>query len=65
LKVAAIVTGRVNQRGESLLVSVELTDVRTNRNLWSEQFDRKLSDALSMQKEIARDISSRLRATLQ
>jgi len=64
LKVGAIVTGRVTQRGDSLLVSAELTDIRTNRNLWSEQYDRKLSDALSVQREIAGEISARLRERL-
>jgi serine/threonine protein kinase/Tfp pilus assembly protein PilF len=64
LKVGAVVTGRVTQRGDSLLVSAELTDIRTNRSLWSEQYDRKLSDALSVQREIAREISARLRERL-
>jgi serine/threonine protein kinase/Tfp pilus assembly protein PilF len=64
LNVGAVVTGRVTQRGDALLVSVELTDVRTNRNLWSDQYDRKLSDALSVQREIAGEISSRLREHL-
>src|SRR6202521_1933316 len=64
LKVGAIVTGRVTQRGDSLLVSAELTDIRTNRNLWSEQYDRKLSDALSVQREVAGEISARLRERL-
>ena len=64
LKVGAVVTGRVTQRGDSLLVSAELTDIRTNRSLWSEQYDRKLSDALSVQREIAGEISARLRERL-
>jgi serine/threonine protein kinase/tetratricopeptide (TPR) repeat protein len=64
LKVAAVVTGRVTQRGDSLLVSAELTDIRSNRSLWSEQYDRKLSDALSVQREIAGEISARLRERL-
>ena len=64
LKVSAVVTGRVTQRGESLLVSAELTDTRTNRSLWSDQYDSKLSDALSVQREIAGEISSRLRERL-
>jgi eukaryotic-like serine/threonine-protein kinase len=64
LKVAAVVTGRVTQRGDALLVSAELTDVRTNRNLWSEQYDRKPSDALAVQREIAGEISARLREHL-
>ena len=64
LKVSAVVTGRVSQRGDSLLISAELTDVRTNRNLWSEQYDRKLSDAVTVQREIAGEISARLRERL-
>ena len=64
LNVGAIVTGRVTQHNDALLVSVELTDVRTNRNLWSEQYDRKLADALAVQREVAAEISSRLRERL-
>jgi serine/threonine protein kinase/Tfp pilus assembly protein PilF len=64
LKVGAIVTGRVTQHGDSIIVSAELTDVRTNRNLWSEQYDRKLADVLSVQHEIAGEISARLREHL-
>jgi serine/threonine protein kinase/Tfp pilus assembly protein PilF len=64
LKVSAVVTGRVTQRGDSLLVSAELTDIRTNRSLWSEQYDRKLSDALTVQREISAEISARLRERL-
>ena len=64
LKITAVVTGRVTQRGDSLLVSAELTDIRANRSLWSEQYDRKLSDALTVQREIAGEISARLRERL-
>jgi serine/threonine protein kinase/tetratricopeptide (TPR) repeat protein len=64
LNVGAIVTGRVTQHNDALLVSVELTDVHTNRNLWSEQYNRKLSDALAVQREVAGEISARLRERL-
>jgi serine/threonine protein kinase/TolB-like protein/Flp pilus assembly protein TadD len=64
LQVNAVVTGRVTQRGDSLLISAELTDTRTNRSLWSEQYNRKLSEALTVQHEIASEISSRLRERL-
>jgi eukaryotic-like serine/threonine-protein kinase len=64
LKVRAVVTGRVTQRGDSLLVSAELTDIGSNRSLWSDQYDRQVSDALSVQREIAAEISSRLREHL-
>ena len=64
LQVGAVVTGRVTQRGDSLLISAELTDTRRNRSLWSEQYDRKLFDALSIQREISNEIASRLREKL-
>jgi eukaryotic-like serine/threonine-protein kinase len=64
LKVSAVVTGRVMQRGDSLLIGAELTDTRNNRSLWSEQYDRKLSDALTLQKEISAEIAAHLREKL-
>jgi serine/threonine protein kinase/lipoprotein NlpI len=64
LHVVAVVTGRVTQHGDSLNVSAELTDVSKNRSLWSEQYDRKVSDALTVQREIATEISARLREKL-
>ena len=64
LRVVSVLTGRVTQHGDSLQVSAELTDIRTNRSLWSEQYDRKVSDALYVQREIASEISARLRERL-
>src|ERR1700722_394315 len=64
LHVAAVVTGRVLQHGDALNVSAELIDTRNNRSLWSDQYDRKLSDALNVQREISSEISTRLREKL-
>jgi serine/threonine protein kinase/Tfp pilus assembly protein PilF len=64
LHVAAIVTGRVMQHGDALNVSAELIDTKNNRSLWSDQYDRKLSDALNVQREISAEISTRLREKL-
>jgi len=64
LKVQALVTGRIVQRGDQLIISSELIDARTSRNLWGEQYDRKLSDALAMQQEITGAISAKLRERL-
>jgi len=64
LQVSAVVTGRVTQRGDSLLIYAELTDIRKNRSLWSEQFNRKLSDVVVVQREISSEIASRLREKL-
>jgi eukaryotic-like serine/threonine-protein kinase len=64
LKVAAVVTGRVTQHGDSLQISAELTDPAKNRSLWSEQYDTKLSDALTVQKQISSQIAAHLREKL-
>ena len=64
LKVEALVMGRVIQRGDELTISSELIDARTNRNLWGERYDRKLSDALAVQQEITGAISTKLRERL-
>jgi len=64
LKVQAVVTGRVVQRGDQIIVSSELIDARTNRNLWGDQYDRKMSDLLSVQQDITGAISSHLRERL-
>ena len=64
LKVQAVVTGRVVQRGDGLSISAELTDVRSNRHLWGEQYNRKLMDILAVQEEIATEISEKLRFKL-
>ncbi len=64
LKVQALVTGRIVQHGDQLVISSELIDARNSRNLWGDQYDRKLSDALSVQQEITGAISAKLRERL-
>ncbi|HYO63436.1 MAG TPA: tetratricopeptide repeat protein, partial [Pyrinomonadaceae bacterium] len=64
LGVRAVLTGRVAQRGDALTVSVELVDVRRNNQVWGAQYNRRLSDILALQDEIARDISDNLRTRL-
>ncbi len=64
LGVSAVLTGRLMPRGDMMLVSVELVDVRDNKQLWGEQYERKMADMLSVQREIAREITNNLRPTL-
>ena len=64
LQVPAILNGRVGQRGDQLTLSLELIDVATENVIWSEQYDRKQEDLISLQKEIARDVSSKLKTRL-
>jgi serine/threonine-protein kinase len=64
LGVQAVLTGRVVQRGDRLVINVELVEVRNNRQLWGEQYNRKLADILAVQDEIAREITDKLRLRL-
>ena len=64
LKVQAVLTGSVVQRGDDLSISAELIDVRNNRHLWGEQYQRKLHDILAVQQEISTEISDKLRVKL-
>ncbi len=64
LKVQSVLTGRIIQHGDDLSISVELVDVENNAHLWGEEFNRKLSDLLSVQRDITRDISEKLRRKL-
>lgn len=64
LGVRAVLTGRVAQGGERLTVSVELVDASDGAHLWGGRYERRISDLLAMQKEIAGDVSSKLRARL-
>ena len=64
LGVQAILNGRVVQRGDQLTLSLELVDVQTENVLWSQQYNRKQSDLVALQSEIARDVSSKLKLKL-
>jgi len=64
LNVRAIVTGQLVLKGDGLSISVELMDVSSNRQLWGEQYDRKLSDVLEIQHNISKEISEKLRLKL-
>lgn len=64
LGVDAVLTGRVVQRGDTLVVQADLVNVADGTQLWGEQYNRKLTDLLSLQREIARDVSQHLRAQL-
>src|SRR5258705_7822332 len=64
LGVDAVLTGRLVKRGDNLNITVELVDVRNNKSLWGEQYERKMSDLLSTQREIAAAITQKLQLKL-
>ena len=64
LGVDAVMSGRVVHRGDNLTISVELIDARNNHLLWGEQFERKMSELMTTQREIATAISQKLQLKL-
>ncbi|HXJ88746.1 MAG TPA: protein kinase [Candidatus Binatia bacterium] len=64
LGVEALVTGRIIQRGNDLLVRAELVDAREDKQLWGEQYSRTLGEVGSIQQEVATAVSAKLRGGL-
>ncbi len=64
LGVDAILMGRVAQRGDDLLISVELIDTYDKTQIWGEQYNRKASDVLQLQSDISGEIARQLRLHL-
>jgi TolB-like protein/Flp pilus assembly protein TadD len=64
LQVDAVMSGRLVQRGDDLSISVQLIDARNNKLIWAEQYERKMSDLLATQREIAASITQKLELKL-
>ena len=56
LDVEAVLEGSIRREGNQVRVTAQLVDARTNKNLWTERYDRQLSSVLAIQDEIAGDI---------
>jgi len=64
LNVQAILTGRVVQRGGQLTLNLELINAQTENILWGNRYERKSSELVALQSEIARDVSNKLKTKL-
>lgn len=64
LGVTHVLEGSVRRAGERLRISVKLVDAAADRSLWSETYDRELSDVFAIQSEIAEQIADALRVQL-
>ena len=65
LNVRAVLTGRVFQRGDTLVIAAELMDVKKGWQLWGERYKRKVDDIFDVQEEIAKVIFEKLRVKLR
>jgi adenylate cyclase len=64
LNVAHVLEGTVRRNGNRVRITTELIDAKTDRTLWSDSYDRDLSDIFAIQSEIAQAVVSRLSAKL-
>ena len=64
LNVRSLLVGQIKQEGDELRIVVELMDVPGNRSIWGETYNRKTADIHTVQKEIATNVSEKLRVKL-
>jgi serine/threonine protein kinase/Tfp pilus assembly protein PilF len=64
LGVAHILEGSVQKSADTVRVNVQLIKAASDSHLWSDTFDRKLTDILSVESEVAKTIADQLRAKL-
>ena len=65
LNVDAVVEGSVLRAGEAVRITVQLIDARTDRHLWSQSYERNLTDVLALQREVAEAIAHAIRIEVQ
>ena len=71
LGVRAVLTGQIDKRGDTLIVSIELIDVENNAHVWGEEFAREQADILggasfrNLQEEMSKQIMDKLRIKLK
>ena len=64
LGVATVLQGTVQKDGERVRVNVELIDARSDRRVWTKNYDSDLRDVFAIQSEISQEIGNALRAKL-
>jgi adenylate cyclase len=64
LGVANVVEGTVRRDGSRVRVTTELVDARTDQTLWSDSYEKDLSDIFAIQSDIAQTVVLKLSARL-
>src|SRR6184192_3117743 len=64
LGVAHVLEGSVQKSADAVRVNVQLIRAANDSHLWSDTFDRKVTDILSVESEVAKAIADQLRAHL-
>jgi serine/threonine protein kinase/Tfp pilus assembly protein PilF len=64
LGVQAVLNGRVVQHGDDLILYLSLVNASTENQIWGKQYNQKLTNLVTLQSEIARDVSDNLKRKL-
>jgi serine/threonine protein kinase/tetratricopeptide (TPR) repeat protein len=64
LGVANILEGTVRRVANRVRITIELVDARTDQTIWSESYDRDLTDIFAIQSDVAQAVATRLSAQL-
>ncbi|HEY3930193.1 MAG TPA: protein kinase [Candidatus Koribacter sp.] len=60
LKVAAVLTGRISQHADQVVVDADLVNASDGSEIWGSHYERKLSDITQVQSDISRDLLKKL-----
>jgi len=61
LNAQAVLVGRFIQQNDRIILDLELVEPQTGNVIWKENYDRKQSDLVSLQSDVARDVSTNLK----
>ena len=64
LGVAHVLEGSVRKSGDRLRITAQLIEVESDKHLWSETYDRELTDIFAVQDEISENIAAALKVKL-
>jgi TolB-like protein/DNA-binding winged helix-turn-helix (wHTH) protein len=59
-----VIEGSVRREGNEVRLTLQLIDAGTDRHLWSQQYDRTLTSALTLQSQVAAEVASQLSVQL-
>jgi TolB-like protein len=65
LNVSAILEGSVRKMGNNVRITVQLIDAGSDAHLWSEVYDRDISDIFAIQSEVAQSVAKELKAVIK
>ena len=65
LQVGTILEGSVRKAGDRLRITAQLIDVASQAHLWSEDYDRDLTDVFAIQSDVAQQVAQALQITLK